>query len=83
MLTQPTPIKLNCPECDEPVTLDKNNEGTCPKCNLNVGAVYERARHERALKKMLEPPPAPAPAPQPENDGRNDPFSFGMPRRKK
>ena len=44
------PVELTCPECETKVTV-KDKETVCA-CGLSIGAVYERYRHERALKKM-------------------------------
>lgn len=46
--------KVQCPECETDVELSEEGEGMCSNCNLNVGAVYQRARHIRATNKLLE-----------------------------
>jgi hypothetical protein len=81
-------VTVKCPECDAPIQLDDKNRGMCPKCNLNVGAIYEKHRHEVAYekyRKQQQPTPAPAPAPpepEPVDDGRDDdPFNFTGKRR--
>jgi DNA-directed RNA polymerase subunit RPC12/RpoP len=60
----PEKQEVECPECGtKTVIYDPNSPrwdgtiggGVCAKCGLEVQKVHERARHERALKKFLEP----------------------------
>lgn len=44
-------VKLWCPECDKGVEVSAE-EPKCPTCHLNLHAIYERDRHEQALKKL-------------------------------
>ena len=76
--------KVVCPECEitveltEPTPESPSHKGTCPKCSLNLGAIYTKHRHELAYKRFVEkqsPPPAPAP-PKKDADGDDDPFNF-------
>jgi hypothetical protein len=66
--------KVKCPgdlpdgsTCGTEVTIG-DGEGCCPKCGLDVEAIYRRARHERALKKVMAEP-------EPKKKKSNDPFS--------
>ncbi len=45
---------VKCPECDKDVKLT-DGEGTCANCGLDVGWVVEKARRERAVRRLLEP----------------------------
>jgi hypothetical protein len=52
----PEKMEVECPECEaKTIIYDPKGDGRCPKCELDVQKVHERARHERALKKVLEP----------------------------
>jgi Zn finger protein HypA/HybF involved in hydrogenase expression len=43
--------KVTCLDCDKEFDIDEE-KGVCPKCNLNMNAILERDRHERALDKL-------------------------------
>ena len=50
-------IKRLCPECDSEVTLTLDEEtgdreGRCPKCKIDVGAILNRDRYEKARERM-------------------------------
>lgn len=68
----PEKTKVKCPECGTECTIYDGDKKPCPKCGLNVESVYERARHEKALKKVMAGEPEPAPVPKKRTD---DPFS--------
>lgn len=62
--------------CGTEVTIGDGGNACCPKCGLDVEAVHRRARHERALKKVMgEPEPI-----KKEKKRSDDPFSpdFGL-----
>lgn len=46
--------KVLCPECEAETTLNSEGEGFCPKCSLDVGWVLEKARRERAVRRVNE-----------------------------
>lgn len=65
---EPEPNKgriVTCPgdDCDAEVNLDEN-EGECPKCGLDVEWVMEKARRDRAVKRVEERRAAEQPATQ-------------------
>jgi uncharacterized Zn finger protein (UPF0148 family) len=71
----PEKRKVTCPDCGQKdVEIYGDGSGICPTCDLNIQAVYERDRHERALKKIQEQP-SPAPAPPTKV---KKPFDFSM-----
>jgi len=41
-----------CPECDEEVDVDEEDE--CSSCGLNVKLVMDKDRYERALQRLRE-----------------------------
>jgi ssDNA-binding Zn-finger/Zn-ribbon topoisomerase 1 len=70
---------VKCPECGTDTVIYNGDGGCCVKCGLDVEAVYRRARHEAALKKVMNTTSEPEPKPKP-NKKSNDPFSpdFGL-----
>lgn len=52
MVDKPSDRKVLCPECEAETALNSEGEGFCPKCNLDVGWVLEKARRERAVRKV-------------------------------
>jgi hypothetical protein len=52
----------------------EGKDGVCPECGLNVQAIHERARHEKALKTVMTPEK------KEEKKKSGDPFSpdFGI-----
>jgi transcription initiation factor TFIIIB Brf1 subunit/transcription initiation factor TFIIB len=46
--------KVMCPECDKDVTI-KDGEGVCANCGLDVGWCLEKARRDKAVRKLSEP----------------------------
>lgn len=75
----PEKQKVDCPECGTKTDIYDGDGGCCTKCGLDVEAVHRRARHERALKKVMG---ATELEPEPEKKKRKsgDPFSpdFGL-----
>lgn len=65
--------KVTClgDDCTAEFELDENGQGECPECGLNMGAVLQRDRHERALDKLRKQR-----NPEPEKKKRVEPFSF-------
>jgi hypothetical protein len=50
-------VKRLCPECDKEVTLSidpetGDREGRCANCGIDVGAVINRLRYDKARKKI-------------------------------
>lgn len=50
-------VKRMCPECEKEVTLKVDpetgdREGRCANCKLDVGAVVNRLRYGKAIKKV-------------------------------
>lgn len=66
--------KVTClgDECTTEFELDENGDGSCPNCGLNMGAVLNRDRHERALQKLRD---ARKPADPPQKKSK-DPFGL-------
>lgn len=46
--------KVTCLDCNHEFELDTEGQGECPECNLDMGALLNRDRHERALQKLRE-----------------------------
>lgn len=56
--------KVTCLDCDHEFVLDSDGQGACPECDLDMGAILTRHRHENALQKLRdankkEPPKPP------------------------
>lgn len=52
-------MKRLCPECGKEVTLTvdpetRDREGRCKDCGLDVGAIVNRSRYNKAAKKLEE-----------------------------
>lgn len=54
------PVKVTClgDDCNTEVEITYNDdgipEGSCTECGLNMGAVLNRHRHEKALQKLRD-----------------------------
>lgn len=59
--------KLTCLDCDKEFDPEAT-DGVCPNCDLNMRAILEKDRHERALAKLREQ--------QKKGDKKKAPFGF-------
>jgi len=66
------PKKVLCAECDSEVDLSKN-EGVCPKCGLDMAAIMERRRYDKALRRIEKREEEESQPPKPK---RKKPFGF-------
>ena len=64
----PAGKKVTCLDCNKEFDFDKEN-GVCPECNLNMKAIMERDRHERALDKLRK-------SREPENKDKGGVFNW-------
>jgi len=54
MPNEPQERMVICPECGKEVKINKDGEGECPGCGLDVGWCLEKRRRDRAVAKLAE-----------------------------